>query len=199
MLATNWIVESYVQFAKNARSYSVMRWPKVTNAKSLRENEPKLFTLTRYFFFGGGITTFIGYEDMLLATRHQLFQKGTMEVWVLPLQISFPVTISHHNQKNTSHSTHGFHSAFKWQVFVYLLYHCFLSAFSGSQPIKNHITISLYYLCMIGKKCHWQYKYNKNEKSLLGWIIVCWVSEVRLAIRSIYKNDHPLMKVVVCR
>ena len=119
-------------------------------------------------FFGCFITTFFGYEDMLLATRHQLFQKGTMEVRVLPLQISFPVTISHHNQiKNTSHSTHGFHSAFKWQVLVYLLYHCFLSAYSGSQPIKNHITISLYYLCMIGKICHWQYKYNKNEKVYL--------------------------------
>ena len=39
MLATNWIVESYGQFAKNALSCDAIWWPKVTNAKSLRENE----------------------------------------------------------------------------------------------------------------------------------------------------------------
>ena len=39
ILATNWLVGSYVQFAKNARSCDAIRWPKVTNAKSLRENE----------------------------------------------------------------------------------------------------------------------------------------------------------------
>ena len=36
---TNWVVGGYGGFVKNARSYSMKRWPKVTNAKSLRDNE----------------------------------------------------------------------------------------------------------------------------------------------------------------
>ena len=37
--ATNWGVGSYEQYAKNTLIFNVKRWPKVTNAKSFRENE----------------------------------------------------------------------------------------------------------------------------------------------------------------
>ena len=130
------------------------------------KNEPSaIFDADYILFFWCFITTFFGYEDMLLATRHQLFQKGTMEVRVLPLQISFPVTISHHNQiKNTSHSTHGFHSAFKWQVLVYLLCVCFQSAHSGSQPTENCITIFSILFMYDWQEMPSCIKYNKNKK-----------------------------------
>ena len=39
MSVTDWVVGSYGQFAKNTQSYSMKRWPKVTNAKSLCEYE----------------------------------------------------------------------------------------------------------------------------------------------------------------
>ena len=39
MSVTDWVVGSYGQFAKNTQSYSMIWWPKVTNAKSLCEYE----------------------------------------------------------------------------------------------------------------------------------------------------------------
>ena len=134
------------------------------------KNEPSaIFDADYKLFFWCFITTFFGYEDMLLATRHQLFQKGTMEVRVLPLQISFPVTISHHNQIKTPLILLTASTPLSNDRCLSISY-----VFVFNQPIveanrqKTVLPYSLYYLCMTGKKCQVVLNITKIKKLYSG-------------------------------
>ena len=69
ILVTNWDFGIYEQFAKNTLSCSVKRWPKVTNAKSLRETDE--------------------YCVIFISRRYK--ERGIVPIWAMPLK-----TFHHH-------------------------------------------------------------------------------------------------------